>query len=168
MPPRGVLFAVLAVFLLAGCASAPPAVPVPAGSRIVVRLYDAQSRVELALANESYPEMADLYSRKRQDAALKLAPDRLVGELLYSLDEAGLDVWGRSGAPEAVKGGEGYLWVDTDGLQRVFPEPGARAPADERQAWSLVKLVMTEYYKHVGGLQVIDNPEGHDLFRDAR
>ena len=167
MPLRGVLL-VLAVFLQAGCASPPPAVPVPTGSRIVVRLYDAQSKVELALANESYPELADLYSRRRQDASLKLAPDRLVGELLYSLEEAGLSTWGRSGEPDAVKGSDGYLWVDRDGLQRVFAEPGSGANGDERQAWTLVKLVMTEYYKHVGGLQVIDNPEGHDLFRDAR
>jgi len=169
MPSRALLLVLgcLAACVLAACASV-PSVPVPAGSRVVVRLYDPEDGVELALANETYPELADIYSKARPDPNLKLAPDQLVGELLASLDNAGLAAFGRSGGPDDPHGAQGYLLVDQDGRQRVFPEPAPEAGVEERRAFIRIKLVMGEYYQHVGGLQFVDNPRGRALFEDAR
>ncbi len=150
---------------LPACASIPE-VPVSEGSRIVIRLYEAENGVELALANESYPELSDLYSRARSDASMKRAPDRLVGQLLASLEATGMGLYQRDGAPDELNGKQSYLLVDQDGRQRHFNKPGPGASAEERRAYSLAKLTMSEYYSHVGGAQHVARPEGaQQLFR---
>ena len=173
-PPRGALLLAVCLAvtgLLAACASV-PYIPVEEGSRVVVRLYEPKGadgrQVELALANESYPELADLYSTRRADANLKRAPDRLVGELLASLDGAGLGVYGRRGAPDDPRGSRGYLFVDHDGVRTLFDEPPPGSDPEERKAYILMKLIMNEYYSHVGSKQYIDNPAGHDIFEGTR
>lgn len=162
----GRLLALLATVFGAGCATTLPAVPVPEGSRILVRLYDGRQGIELALANASHPELQGAYSRPRTHAALKLAPDELVGELLASLDRGGLEQFGRPGdePPEP----RGFLLVRRDEQQRVFAEPDRSAPAEERQAFARIKLLMDHYYQHVGALQFVDNPAGARLFETER
>ena len=39
-------------------------------------------------------------------------------------------------------------------------QPGPAAGAEERAAFARCKLIVNEYYSHVGGLQYIANPEG--------
>lgn len=166
MPPRGVLLSLFAVIAWAGlpaCATT-PAVPVPVGSRIVIRLYDGATGIELALANESYPELKDLYSRSRQDASLKRAPDQLIGELLFSLNKIGLKAYGVPGRPLEPRGSDSYLFVEQDGLATVFPKPSNADSIEERRAFSHIKLVMNEYYRHVGSKQHVDNPDGAAYF----
>jgi hypothetical protein len=170
MPPRAAYLSLLGVIAwigLNGCASV-PSVPVPEGSRIVIRLYDAVSGIELALANESYPELKDLYSRSRSDASLKRAPDQLIGELLASLNAAGLAIYGSPGRPLTLLGKDSYLFLENDGAETLFLKPSTLAPAEERRAYSHIKLVMSEYYMHVGGAQNVENPDGGDFFRDQR
>jgi len=167
MSPRGALLTLLAVIAWAGlnACAATPEVPVPPGSRIVIRLYDGVSGIELALANESYPELKDLYSRSRSDASLKRAPDRLIGQLLFSLDTVGLATYGVQGRPLEPRGSDSYLFVEQDGIATIFPKPSNAAPVEERRAYSHIKLVMNEYYRHVGSKQHVDNPDGADYFQ---
>lgn len=135
------------------------------GSRIVVRLHDGETGVTLALANESYPELSGLYSRSQGHATMKLAPDKLIGELLYSLDHVALADYGQDGRPAELRGKESYLFVEQDGRETVFPKPGPAAPIDARRAFTHIKLVMNEYYRHVGSKQFVENPDGADIFR---
>jgi len=134
----------------------------------MVRYVDPSAGIELALANETYPELADVYSRPRTDASLKLAPDRLMGELLASLQRAGMNDYSSRGRPEDSPPGRAYLFVDQDGAQRLFPKPMSAAAEEARRAFVAMTLVMTEYYQHVGGGQYVDNPDGHDFFRGQR
>jgi hypothetical protein len=164
---RGLLLAGLLAALGAACATTVPAVPVAAGSRVVVRLYDAGTGIELALANESHPELRDVYSQQRESAALKLAPDQLVGELLASLDAAGFDPFGQPAAREPDRA-TSFLSVRHDGSLRVFPRPVAGDAVEQRQAFTRLKLVMDHYYRHVGSLQFVENPQGEQLFREDR
>lgn len=167
MPPRGVLLSLFAAIAWAGltACTTTPAVPVPVGSRIVIRLYDGATGIELALANESYPELKDLYSRSQRDASLKRAPDQLIGELLFSLDKIGLRAYGAPGRPAEPRGGDSYLLVEQNGINTVFPKPSNAAPVEERRAYSHIKLVMNEYYRHVGSKQHVNNPDGAAYFR---
>jgi hypothetical protein len=154
------------VSLLASCATT-PYLPVPAGSRVIVRYVDDSTGIELALANESYPELADVYSRPRDNANLKLAEDRLMGELLASLENAGMPEFGRADRPGDGPQGT-YIFVDQDGKQRLFRKPGSRAPESARVAFVKMTLIMSEYYQHVGGSQYVDNPDGHRFFGGQR
>lgn len=161
----GLFVAVIFVVSISGCAST-PAVPVPSGSRVIVRLYDARSGIELALANESHPGYQEVYSQARADASLKLAPDELMGQLLASLDRNGFNLYARPGrVPKPGK--RSYLAVDHDGRLTVFSEPPRSANPDMRQSFVRLKLLMDHYYKPVGSLQFIDNPAGSALFGDG-
>ncbi|RKY20024.1 MAG: hypothetical protein DRQ55_09050 [Planctomycetota bacterium] len=163
-PTSRLAWPVLALALTAvACASTQPAVSVTTGSRVLVRLYEARQDLVLALANESHPDLQDMYSSERMDAALKLAPDELMGELLASLDNAGMDTFGTE---EAEPGGSrGYLMVQHGLERRVFPAPDRSASGEARQAWARMKLIMDHYYQHVGSLQYVANPGGRSIFR---
>jgi hypothetical protein len=154
-----------AVFLaLLGACSAPGADA--AGRRVVVGLYDAKGPVHLDLANQSHPELADVYSHQRQDASLKLAPDELMLDLVRDLDQLAFSELAAEGEPPgdgpAVRG-----WVSvTDGAsRRIFVLPAQGASREQLEAFAGMKLVINEYYTHVGGLQFVNNPQGHDIFR---
>jgi hypothetical protein len=164
-PPMALFLLALLGTLGPGCAGV-PAVPVPIGSRIVIELYDARSGNLLALANESNPELAHLYSMRREAANLKLAPDQLIGELLHTLNSAALDRFGRVAGPEDLSDQTSYLHVAVDGRQQLFVQPGSGAPQEERIAFTHVKLWVNEYFSKVSGLQHVRNRRGGDLFRD--
>ncbi|MFT7461827.1 MAG: hypothetical protein ACI9EF_000161 [Pseudohongiellaceae bacterium] len=148
--------------VLANCAST-PSVPVPVGSRVMVRLYDANSGIELALANESHPGMQEVYSHARVDASLKLAPDELMGQLLASLSNNGFDRFAQDEQPPKGKK-RSYLAVEHDGRHSVFNQPARSADVETHQAFARMKLLMAHYYTPVGSLQYVDNPEGGDIF----
>jgi hypothetical protein len=154
----------LALALLAGACASTSSSAVADGSRVLVRLYDAKQGIELALANKSHPGLQDVYSTERSSAALKLAPDDLVGDLIASLDQAGMTTYGKAESPSSDD--KGYLLVDLDGEQRIFAQPAKGSPAEERQAWARIKLVMDHYYQHVGSLQYVENPRGGAIFRE--
>lgn len=170
--------ALLLLGLAVGACASIPEVDVPAGSRVEVRLYDAGQAIELHLANASHPDLQDVYSERRRSAALKLAPDQLMGQLLASLERAELDVYGTqvAGQPAGADAGAAYsagfrealfgvpprtgLAVRRGAAWTRFREPAADASEQERAAFARCKLVINEYYSHVGGLQYIANPEG--------
>ncbi len=160
--PFGALLAGIFLMMITGCAST-PAVPVPSGSRVIVRLYDAKGRIELALANETHPGFQEVYSHARADASLKLAPDELMGQLLASLDLNGFNAYATSGAAPG-QGNVSYLAVDHDGEQVVFVEPPRSADIEKRRTFTMLKLLMTHYYTPVGSLQFVENTEGGGIF----
>jgi len=153
------------LMVVTNCAST-PAVPVPSGSRVIVRLYDARGQIELALANETHPGFQEVYSHARADASLKLAPDELMGQLLASLDLNGFNVYALPGATPQ-KGAVSYLSVEHDGEQTVFEEPPRSASIEKRRTFTQLKLLMAHYYTPVGSLQFIQNPEGGDIFESS-
>lgn len=157
----GPVLAVLTIALLGGCAGVPE-IPIEPGSRVVARLYDADRRIELALANESHPDLQDVYSTQRSDASLKLAPDQLMGQLLSSLERAGFADYAQTSF--SLPRGIGFLSLRQDGALRVFEAPAGRADSDTRQAYTRLKLVMDLYYSKVGSLQYVENEQGHRLF----
>ncbi|GJM21966.1 MAG: hypothetical protein DHS20C15_18810 [Planctomycetota bacterium] len=170
--------------LSAGACSSIPEVTFPAGSRVEVRLYDAEQGIQLALANETHPGLQDVYSEQRKNADLKLAPDQLIGQLLASLERAGFDrhaTRGGSGPSTGARaigapGGTASktlgaalpssLHVLRDGVWSEWLEPQDSADREARTAFGQCKLIMNEYYSHVGGLQFVANPEGHSRLRD--
>lgn len=158
------LLAKIFLVVLSGC-SATSADPVPQGSRVIVRLYDARSGIVLALANESHPALQEVYSHAREDASLKLAPDQLMGELLAALDRAGFGLHARQNRVPDDKN-RSYLMIERNGQQAVFAEPPPSAETPGRQSFMLMKLIMDHYYTPVGGLQFIDNSRGGDFFED--
>jgi hypothetical protein len=151
-----------------GACSSIPEIPIAAGSRVEVRLYDADQGIELVLANASHPDLAGVYSQRQVDGSLKLAEDRLIGQLLASLDSAGLAEFGDNGPPGELHGAASYLIVSHDGGLRSFRAPTSSSADAERLAFVRIKLVMNEYYRHVGGAQYIENPGGGDLLRSQR
>ena len=158
----GVVTAVIFLMTFITCAST-PAVPVPSGSRVIVRLYDAKSGIKLGLANETHPGYQEVYSHARADASLKLAPDELMGQLLASLDRTGFNDYASPG-PSPADESRSYLAVEHDGRQTVFVEPSRSADIECRRAFSQLKLLMTHYYTPVGSLQFIRNPDGGAIF----
>jgi hypothetical protein len=139
------------------------------GHRVLVRLYDAEDDVRLELANESHPELRDVYSRPREDAALKLAPDALMDDLLASIEQIHFEQLATPGEPPAEqeaapRGLRGWVSVSEDGEQRTFLVPAQQPTAEQLQAYTRMKLVINHYYSQVGGLQFIRNPQGHELF----
>ena len=129
-------------------------------------LYDSKGPVHLDLANESHPELADVYSHQRPDAALKLAPDELMTELLRDLEQLSFAALSAVGDPPAdgpqVRG---WVCVDDGDARRTFVLPAEGATRQQLEAFVGMKLVINEYYTHVGGLQFVNNPQGHDIFR---
>jgi hypothetical protein len=165
------LTASLATALLPGLVLAACAGPggAASGDRVLVRLYDAENDTCLELANASHPDLRDVYSQRRPDADLKLAPDDLMGQLLQSLDSVRFGALSTPGAPPpeeltAAEGLRGWVEVAHNGEVRTFRVPALRPSADQLQAFTRMKLVISEYYSHVGGLQFIDNPQGHRVF----
>ncbi|HTE06853.1 MAG TPA: hypothetical protein VK824_11700 [Planctomycetota bacterium] len=138
-----------------------------AGDRLLVRLYDARHEVRLELSNESNPDFADVYSREQRDAALKLAPDQLLGELVADLDTLGFDRLSASGQPPAA-GARAWVEIRKDGASRTFAVPEKDATAEQLTAFANMKLTVNEYYTHVSGLQFIDNPKGAALLKDGQ
>ena len=159
----GVLLTALLVAFTISCTSIPE-VPVATGSRVLVRLYDGKSHLELVLANKSHPDLQGIYSRKRADANLKLAPDQLMGQLLASLDRSGLADYGIVSAGEPASGA--FLLVTHDDQTRVFERPDQTATLEARQAYNRMKLVMDLYYSKVGSLQYVENEEGAALLQN--
>ena len=139
------------------------------GRRVIVGLYDAKGPVHLDLANASHPELADVYSHQRQDAALKLAPDELMEDLLGDLAQLAFGSLAEAGGPPRDGAGvRGWVSVDDDGVLRTFVVPAEGASRQQLEAFVGMKLVINEYYTHVGGLQFVTNPEGHDIFRSRQ
>ncbi len=129
-------------------------------------LYDAKGDIHLELANASHPELAGAYSQPKPDAALKLAPDELVDDLVRDLGRLGFDDLGAEGPPPAAKPGlRGWVTLNQDGRLRTFVVPAQGAAPEALQAFAYMKLTFNEYYTHVGGLQFVNNPQGHDIFR---
>lgn len=138
----------------------------PRGRRVLVGLYDAKGPVHLELAPASHPDFADVYSRPRADAALKLAPDELVEDLLRDLAGLSFDALATAGAPPpASPGVRGWVSIQDSGRARTFVVPATGASPETLQAFAYMKLLINEYYTHVGGLQFVENPQGHDIFR---
>lgn len=136
---------------------------------MVVGLYDAKGEVRLELANASHPDLADTYSHQRSDAALKLAPDELLDDLVRDLGRLGFADLGAEGPPPpADPGVRGWVTLNEDGRLRTFVVPARGASTEALQAFAYMKLTFNEYYTHVGGLQFVNNPQGHDIFRSPR
>lgn len=149
-----------------GAAGAGPAGANSAGKRVRVALYDAKGDVRLELAPQSHPDLADVYSHPRPDAALKLAPDELIDDLLRDLERLGFSARAAAGAPPpASPAVRGWVSVEQGRSARTFVVPAAGAEAEALQAFAHMKLLINEYYTHVGGLQFVNNPQGHDIFR---
>lgn len=164
-PALAVLGAWLAVFT--SCALAPPAVDVPEGSRVTVILEEPARGLRLALANASHPDLHDVYSEERADGHLKLAPDRLMGELLHSLGRAGLGEHGRP-VDALPTGSVPRLVVRLDERTTLFERPSSGDDPEASRAFARIELVMNEYYQHVGALQAVENERGGALLRSQR
>ena len=167
-PSPGALLGAILATLLAACASAPPSLPVPTGSRVMVSLEEPARGLRLVLANASHPDLQDVYSSRRADASLKLAPDQLIGELLASLDAAGLAQFGTSLDAPPPPSNTARLLVVRDGAHRLMERPGASSDAEAARSFGRLELVMNEYYQHVGALQSVANDGGAALFDTQR
>jgi hypothetical protein len=138
----------------------------PVGRRVVVGLYDSRGPVHLELAPDNHPDFADVYSHPRPDAALKLAPPELVDDLLRDLERLSFGALSAPGGPPpAGPGVRGWVTLQDGSQRRTFVVPASGAPPEALQAFAYMKLLVNEYYTHVGGLQFVNNPEGHDIFR---
>jgi hypothetical protein len=133
--------------------------------RTLVRLYDADTGVRLELANESHPELRDVYSQARPEASLKLAPDELIEALLERLDELDFEALSAPGGPPSGAGLQGWLEVTDGGATRTFAVPRSGPTQQQLSRFAYMQLVVSETYTHVGGLQYIENPQGAELFR---
>ena len=131
----------------------------------LVRLYDAHTGVRLELANESHPDYHDLYSRPRNEATLKLAPDDVIEELLDRLDELNFDRLSAPGSPP--EGAVVYGWIEVvqDRQARTFAVPRTGASREQLSRFAQMQFAVSDVYSHVTGLQYIDNPSGPELFR---
>jgi hypothetical protein len=132
-------------------------------------LYDAETRVSLELANDTHPELRDVYSERKSDASLKLAPEELMEALVASIEQAQFEALATPGKPPAVeeagmRGLRGWVAISEDGEHRTFLVPAQRPTSEQLLAYSRMKLVFNEFYNQVGGLQFIQNPQGHRLF----
>jgi hypothetical protein len=136
---------------------------------VVIGLYDAKGDIHLELANASHPDLADAYSQPRPDATLKLAPDDLVDELVRDLERLGFGELASAGPPPAAGPAvRGWVSLQRDGQSRTFVLPASGAPPERQQSFADMKFRIHDYYSHVGGLQFVNNPQGHDIFRSPR
>jgi len=132
----------------------------------VVGLYDSKGPIHLDLANATHPELADVYSHQRKDAALKLAPDELMDQLLEDLAQLSFADLSASGDPPADGSPvRGWVYVDEDGTRRTFVVPVEGASKEQLEKFVGMKLVINEYYTHQGALQFVNNPQGKAIFR---
>jgi hypothetical protein len=164
MRPAALLLTLLAA--LSACAGPGAAT----SHRVLVGLYDSKTDLHLDLANESHPDFANVYSQQRRNADLKLAPDDLMDQLVHDLDEklgfAGLAATGDP--PEPGAGIRGWVTIQADGSKRTFVVPAQGASAEQLQAFAKMKLVLNDVFMHVGGLQFVNNPQGHDIFHETK
>jgi hypothetical protein len=129
-------------------------------------LYDARHQLHLELANESHPELADVYSTKRSDNTLKLAPDALMADLIRDLSREGFDKLATDGEPPSIAPGRGWVTVQQGDRTRTYVVPAETvATAEQLGAFTRMKLWINEYYSHLGALQFIDNPQGAAIFK---
>ncbi|MGQ0553066.1 MAG: hypothetical protein ACT4PU_07585 [Planctomycetota bacterium] len=145
--------------------------------RIVIRLYDSDQGVRLELANEDHPELRSVYSQRRSNAALKLAPDEALAQLLATLDDLGFQRWAKPQAapsptdqrlaPDAAAI-EGWIEVRLDAQVSSFVLPAGRADPAALAAFAEMQVSIANTYAGIGGLQFIDNPLGARIFpRDS-
>ena len=77
---RGALLAGLAFPALVGCSSVPS--EVNSASHLRVTYYDFKTDSELSVADEADPRYADLYSKPRDNATVKLVPDEVLRDFV--------------------------------------------------------------------------------------
>ncbi len=139
--------------------------PRAGGEKLLVRLYDARHELRFELANESHPDLAGVYSEPRTEASLKLAPDTLMAELLEDLGQEGFERLASDGTPPAAPPGRGWVEVRTGDRSRSFVVPPDTAASPEQvNAFVHMKLIISEYWSHLGALQYIENPQGKSIF----
>ena len=135
----------------------------------MVGLYDSKGPIHLDLANATHPELADVYSHQRKDAALKLAPDELMDQLLLDLAQLSFAELSASGDPPADSSPvRGWVYVDEGGARRTFVVPAEGASREQLEKFVGMKLIINEYYTHQGALQFVNNPQGKAIFRDKQ
>ena len=155
--------ALLALLLTSACASVGG---VGQGDRAMVRLYDGDTGVLLELANDSHPDWQDVYSRPRPAANLKLVPEDVLSSVLEALDAAGFDRWAADGpAPPMSAGLDGWLEVRLGDRARTLSIAEGSLDRERLSGFARMKLAVLDAYQSVAGLQLIENPAGHDLFQ---
>ena len=168
LPGRTCPAALLLTLLAALSACAGPGAAT--SHRVLVGLYDSKTDLHLDLANASHPDFANVYSHQRRNADLKLAPDELMDQLVHDLDERlGFAALAAAGdPPEPGAGVRGWVTIQADDSKRTFVVPAQGATAEQLQAFAKMKLVLNEVFTHVGGLQFVNNPQGHDIFHETK
>ncbi|MEW6074333.1 MAG: hypothetical protein AB1726_17290 [Planctomycetota bacterium] len=175
LPPcarrRSLLLAALLLVLpplAAGCVSSGRA---PGGDRLRVTVLDYRKGRRFELVGESYGDRVEYYSRKRKqdDAARKYQTDAVMEALLEHLVDLGLDRYAQDGTAPRT-GGEVISMafeVEENGAVRAWPM-GRGTPDEEKIQFTLCLNDFLDLYRETQAFQAIDNPEGHDLFRDAK
>ncbi len=154
--------ALVLIGLCGACSSLSSALS--SGDRVMVRLYDADNGAYLVLAHEEYPGLTEIYSERRADAAVKLAPEFVLEDLIEGLEAVGFGRLATPG-PAPTAGVAGFVELRAGSEVRSFLVPPQGASIEQRTAFAQMKLVMDFHYGSVGGLQAIDNPAGAELFR---
>ena len=131
--------------------------------RVTLRNYDAEQLFELV--SESHTNRVEYYSQERADAARKIQSDEVMGALVDELDSQGFEDFAQPGrAPtrknevvsqslEIERGDETEHWV-----------VGKGSAASERLRFRDCMLAFVELYNLTASYQVIENPEGSQIF----
>jgi len=179
LPPSLRVLPLLAA--LAACSSlvpqdaarAPGPAPAPAragGPGLYVGFYDDDDEVLLELANEEHPELGDVNeaSTTLRRATLKLAPRPVMEQLVAELEAIGFDEHARRGLAPQHEPLRGWVTVQRGDDVRTAVFPPGSLPRERWEAFVNLKVAVASYYQRTGGLRLIENPAGHELFGDGR
>jgi len=129
--------------------------------------YSQGARFELV--GESTDDRTSYYSTERAEAGRKFQTDEVMVELIEHLDDEGFAEYGQEGRAPSSGGTLILLSLETevDGTTRCWML-GKDAQVDEARAFKLCMKDFLDLYNVSQAFQIIENPEGRDVFRDRR
>ncbi len=170
------LLALVSGLLASGCASSGggsqstrSASPNAAGEPLRVTLHDYLGKGQsFEIVGESTTDRVAYLSSERSAANRKFLPDDVLAAFIDYLEEEGMGSYGQAGRAPSSGGSviTRAFEIERGGSTTCWPV-GAGTEKKEKLSFTVLMTEFLQVYTEIPAFQAIENPEGHELFRDS-
>jgi len=166
------LLALISGLLASGCASSGGGSESPvhtAGEPLRVTLHDYLGKGQsFEIVGESTTDRVAYLSSERSTANRQFLPDDVLAAFIDYLEEEGLGTYGQAGRAPSSGGSviTRAFEIERGGRTKCWPV-GAGTEKKEKLSFTVLMTEFLQVYTEIPAFQAIENPEGHELFRDS-